>query len=351
MTAARTTAALGSGCSDRWRGTRGSCPGSCSAPSSTCRATRWPSPGSDCRRCALARALRAAGSAGRRRARCSPAWRRTRCVALDRPLSASFGLVLGMYAHAVGWPMIRGGSAAVTDALAAELRGLGGEIVTGERVGPTRPTPGRAGRPVRHDPAAPRRDRRRPPAATDPAPVRGASATARACSRSTGRSTAPSRGRPTACGARPRSTWAARWTRSRASESEVAAGRHPERPFTLLVQYHPWDPTRAPAGKTTAWAYCHVPSGSTVDMTDRIEAQVERFAPGFRDLILARATRSPAQTRGLRRELRRRRHQRGHRGHPPAPVPPGRRAWTRTTPAPGCTCARHRPRPAAASTA
>ena len=75
----------------------------------------------------------------------------------------------------------------------------------------------------------------------------------------------------------------------------MAAGRHPERPFTLFVQYQPWDPTRAPAGKTTAWAYCHVPSGSDVDMTDRIEAQVERFAPGFRDLILARATHSPAE--------------------------------------------------------
>jgi phytoene dehydrogenase-like protein len=79
------------------------------------------------------------------------------------------------------------------------------------------------------------------------------------------------------------------------SESEVAAGRHPERPFTLLAQYHPWDPSRAPAGRTTAWAYCHVPAGSDVDMTDRVEAQVERFAPGFRDRILARATHSPGQ--------------------------------------------------------
>jgi phytoene dehydrogenase-like protein len=80
-----------------------------------------------------------------------------------------------------------------------------------------------------------------------------------------------------------------------AAEADVAAGRHPDRPFVLFVQYDPWDPTRAPVGKTTAWAYCHVPAGSTVDMTDRIEAQVERFAPGFRDLILARSTMSPAQ--------------------------------------------------------
>ena len=80
-----------------------------------------------------------------------------------------------------------------------------------------------------------------------------------------------------------------------ASEADVAAGRHPDRPYVLFVQYAPWDPGRAPDGKAVAWAYCHVPAGSTVDMTERIEAQVERFAPGFRDRILARATRSPAQ--------------------------------------------------------
>jgi len=79
-----------------------------------------------------------------------------------------------------------------------------------------------------------------------------------------------------------------------ASEADVAAGRHPDRPYVLFVQYAPWDMSRAPAGKTTAWAYCHVPAGSDVDMTDRIEAQVERFAPGFRDRILARATQGTA---------------------------------------------------------
>jgi phytoene dehydrogenase-like protein len=79
-----------------------------------------------------------------------------------------------------------------------------------------------------------------------------------------------------------------------AAEDDVAHGRHPDRPFVLLVQGSLFDPTRAPAGKQTGWAYCHVPNGSTVDMTDRIEAQVERFAPGFRDRILARATASAA---------------------------------------------------------
>jgi phytoene dehydrogenase-like protein len=74
------------------------------------------------------------------------------------------------------------------------------------------------------------------------------------------------------------------------SEKSAATGRHADRPFVLLAQQSLFDPSRAPEGKHTAWGYCHVPSGSTVDMTERIEAQVERFAPGFRDQILARHT-------------------------------------------------------------
>jgi phytoene dehydrogenase-like protein len=73
-----------------------------------------------------------------------------------------------------------------------------------------------------------------------------------------------------------------------AGEAEVAAGQHPESPYVLTVQPGAADASRAPAGQHTLWAYCHVPPGSDVDMTARIEAQVERFAPGFRDLILAR---------------------------------------------------------------
>lgn len=79
------------------------------------------------------------------------------------------------------------------------------------------------------------------------------------------------------------------------AEQQTSDGQHPERPYVLLAQQSLFDPTRAPAGKHTAWAYCHVPNGSTVDMTDRIEQQVERVAPGFRDLILARHTLNTAQ--------------------------------------------------------
>ena len=68
----------------------------------------------------------------------------------------------------------------------------------------------------------------------------------------------------------------------------MQAGRHPERPYVLLAQQSLFDPTRVPDGVQAVWAYCHVPNGSTIDMTDRIERQIERFAPGFRDRIIAR---------------------------------------------------------------
>jgi phytoene dehydrogenase-like protein len=78
-----------------------------------------------------------------------------------------------------------------------------------------------------------------------------------------------------------------------ASEKAVASGRDPERPFVLVAQQSLFDETRAPRGHHTLWAYCHVPNGSTTDMTARIDAQIERFAPGFRDIVLARAVTSP----------------------------------------------------------
>ena len=80
-----------------------------------------------------------------------------------------------------------------------------------------------------------------------------------------------------------------------ASEGAVEAGRHSDRPYVLVVQAGVADPTRAPGDAETLWAYCHVPSGSTLDRTEAIENQIERFAPGFRDLVLARATRTATE--------------------------------------------------------
>lgn len=208
---------------------------------------------------------------------------------LGQPLSASFGLVLGLLAHAVGWPMARGGSGAIAAALEAEARSLGVEFVTGHRVDAIADLP-----PARaylldvtprqvlamtgdRLPAGYRRQlegfRYGPGvfkidwALDGPIPWRDP-ATTRAGTVHIGGT----------------------YREIAASEDAVSRGRHPEKPYVLLVQPTTADPTRAPAGKHVAWAYCHVPNGSTVDMTATIEAQVDRFAPGFRDGILARAT-------------------------------------------------------------
>ena len=215
-------------------------------------------------------------------------------VDLGRPLSASFGLVLGLFAHAAGWPMIRGGAAAVADGLAAELRALGGTIETGRPVTSLAELP--EARVVLLDTT--------PRAAVAIAGQRLPARTRRTYGRFRYGSgvfkldwalDGPIPWR--ADGLRRAATVHLGGTMDEIARGEriVARGGHPERPFVLLVQYSPWDPSRAPAGRTTAWAYCHVPSGSAVDMTDRIEAQVERFAPGFRDRILARARRGPAE--------------------------------------------------------
>ena len=214
-------------------------------------------------------------------------------VDLTRPLTSAFGFVLGLYAHAVGWPLVRGGSAGIATALAAELAALGGEIEVGRRI---------------------ERLADLPPSRTVLLDVTPRAAVAIAGDRLPARTRRAYEGFRYGPGVFKVDwaldgpiPWAAEGPRRAAtvhlggtlpeiarSERLVARGGHPDRPFVLLSQYAAWDPTRAPDGKATAWAYCHVPAGSTVDMTDRIEAQVERFAPGFRDRILARATHSPA---------------------------------------------------------
>jgi phytoene dehydrogenase-like protein len=214
-------------------------------------------------------------------------------VPLQRPTTAAFGLVLAITAHAYGWPVVRGGTQLLAEAMAARLRSLGGEIVTGRPISTLAELP--PARAILFDTSPrglvgiagdrlPDRYRRRLEgfrygpgifkvdwALDGPIPWRTASV---------------GRAGTVHLGGSYREVIAA--------ERDVAEGRHPERPFVLLVQASRFDPSRAPDGKETGWAYCHVPNGSTFDMTDRIEAQVERFAPGFRDRILARAVRGPA---------------------------------------------------------
>lgn len=213
---------------------------------------------------------------------------------LDQAASASFALVLLLTAHVGGWPFPRGGSQAIADALAVRLRSLGGEIETGRRATSLRELPksdvvlcdvtprqllGLAGD------VLPLRYRRRLArwrygpgvfkvdyALDAPIPWR-APEVAEAATVHLGGSL----------------------REIVESERDAWEGRHSERPFVLLAQHSLFDDTRAPAGKHTVWAYCHVPNGSTVDMRDRIESQIERFAPGFRERILACATRDTAQ--------------------------------------------------------
>jgi phytoene dehydrogenase-like protein len=214
-------------------------------------------------------------------------------VPLDQPLTAGFGLVLGVMAHVVGWVIPRGGAQKLTDALVAHLRTLGGEVVANHRVSSLDALP--SARAVLCDlsprpflsiagprlPSAYRRSLERYRygmgvfkvdwALDGPIPWR-----APECARA---STVH------VCGTLPEIVQ---------SEQEAWTGKVPDQPYVLLVQPTLFDQSRAPAGKHTAWAYCHVPGGSGADMLPRIEAQIERFAPGFRDRVLARSMMPPA---------------------------------------------------------
>jgi phytoene dehydrogenase-like protein len=213
---------------------------------------------------------------------------------LRRSPTASFGLVLGLLGHAYGWPLARGGSQAIADAMASYLRSLGGELETGRRVDSVDELPKarttlldltpreviriaghrlpqrylRSLRRYRYGPGVFKLDL----ALDGPVP------------------------------------WAAEECRRAAtlhlggsleeiveSEDAVWRNRVSDRPFVLAAQPSLFDESRAPEGKHTLWAYCHVANGWPGDMTEAIERQIERFAPGFRDLVRARATRSAPQ--------------------------------------------------------
>ncbi|MGB6689864.1 MAG: NAD(P)/FAD-dependent oxidoreductase [Terracidiphilus sp.] len=215
-------------------------------------------------------------------------------LSLDEPLSAAIGLVFMGTAHTVGWPIPRGGSQSIMDALIAHLRELGGEVHTNRRIASLGEV-GASGELILCDVtprqlldlAGPRlshnyrRDLQRfryAPGAfkvdyalSEPIPWR-----AQECRRAIGLHLGGT------------------IEEIARSEHAVTHGRIAEQPFLLVAQPTLYDATRAPEGKHVAWVYCHVPNGCTVDMTDRIEAQIERFAPGFRDCVLARQVATPA---------------------------------------------------------
>jgi len=212
---------------------------------------------------------------------------------LSDPGTAGYGLMLASLAHSVGWPVAVGGSQTIADSLARRLSSLGGEIVTGTVVKSLSDLP--------------------------PSKVTVLDVTPRQLVEIAG-DDLPDRYRRSLTKFRYgpgvfKVDWAldapVPWTDPHlagagtvhlagradevaAGERLVARGGHPERPYVLFVQATVADPSRAPEGKHTGWAYCHVPNGSTVDMTDAIERQLERFAPGFRDRVLARHVMGPA---------------------------------------------------------
>jgi len=212
---------------------------------------------------------------------------------LECTATAAVALVLSILGHVHGWPFPRGGTQRIANALTSCLRTLGGEVACGARVGSLDHLPSAQavfldltprqilGLTDAHLPARYRRALERyrygpgvfkiDLALDGPIPW-----TAPDCARAA----------PVHVGG----------TLSEIAASEAAVWRdeHPMHPYVIVAQQSLFDPSRAPAGRHTVWAYCHVPNGSTLDMTDRIEAQIERFAPGFRDRILARNTMGPA---------------------------------------------------------
>jgi phytoene dehydrogenase-like protein len=213
---------------------------------------------------------------------------------LDQLASGAFGMTLLASAHAVGWPMPRGGSQRIADALADELRSLGGEIRTGVEVGSVDELPAHRAvlldltpqgvlrvsgdrlhglyaaelRRYRYGPGSFKVDL----ALDGPIPWRNPDLLQAGTVHLGGT-----------------------FEEIAASERAVSDGRVPDRPFVLVAQQSLFDSTRAPDSKQTVWAYCHVPSGASVDMTERIHDQIERFAPGFRERILAVSVKGPAE--------------------------------------------------------
>jgi phytoene dehydrogenase-like protein len=206
-------------------------------------------------------------------------------LALDEPMSAAIPMVLAIAAHAVGWPIPRGGAGSITQAMVSYLRSLGGAVNTGTRVQDLRslgefnialcditprqllgmqsfpPAYTRLLHRYRYGPGVFKVDY----ALSSPVPWR-AKEVARAATVHIGGSLAE----------------------VAASERTVRNGQPAERPFVLASQPTLFDPSRAPDGKHVLWAYCHVPNGSHFDMLERLESQIERFAPGFRDCIMER---------------------------------------------------------------
>ena len=219
-------------------------------------------------------------------------------LSLDQPLSGAFGMLMAVSAHAVGWPIPRGGSQSLTNALCRHLGMLGGNVKSSSRVDSLASLP-------RYDLIL-----------CDLTPRQLITIAGERISNSYKRQLARFRYGPGAFKVDYALSGPVPWKCSdclraatihlggtfeeiAASEKAVRNGHHPDQPFVLLAQPSLFDSSRAPESKHTAWAYCHVPNGSRVDMLGRLEAQIERFAPGFRECVLSRRVFSPADLESM----------------------------------------------------
>jgi len=219
-------------------------------------------------------------------------------LGLDESLSAAFAIMLAVPAHAVGWPIPRGGAQSITNALCGFLSTLGGKVRTSSRVEALAAL-------AEYDPVL-----------CDLTPRQlikiGAPKLSDGYKRRLGKFRYGAGAYKVDYALNAPIPWKAReclraatvhlggsFAEIAASEKAVRHGEHPDHPFVLLAQPSLFDSTRAPAGKHTAWAYCHVPNGSKVNMLEKLEDQIERFAPGFRDCVLARRVFSPADLESM----------------------------------------------------
>jgi phytoene dehydrogenase-like protein len=223
-------------------------------------------------------------------------------LSLDQPLSSAFAVLLGAAGHAVGWPIPRGGAQSITNALCSDLTAFGGQVKTSTRVETFREL---LGYDVTICDVTPRQllrlaearfsaqfERRLMKFRYGPGVFKVDYAL---------RSAIPWKAPECLHAATVHLGGSA--DEIAASEDAMWRGNHSDRPFVLLAQPSLFDATRTPPGKHTAWAYCHVPHSSNVDVLHSIEAQIERFAPGFRECILARRAFSPAELEKMNANL------------------------------------------------
>ena len=215
-------------------------------------------------------------------------------IPLERTGSASFGLALILAGHATGWPAAKGGSIAIINAMTSYLRTMGVEIRTGHPVRTLGDVP--ESRVVVFDVTP----RQLADIAGDQLPSRYVKRLRRfrygpGVFKIDWALDGPIPWKSEACLRSATVHVGGTIEEIAAHEHDVFNGRMTDKPFVLVAQQSMFDDTRAPQGKHTGWAYCHVPQGSTEDQTERIERQIERFAPGFRDRVLARKTINTAQ--------------------------------------------------------